>query len=112
MQFPETDVAGLLARIPDRDRGRLVRLGAVQDFHKGDSIFNAGELSHHVYLLLKGRVKIYQPSTVGTTRQTVTTTLGQLDREGLISIDQHKIHITGRELLAQVGHPQAVATHV
>ena len=233
MQTPETDVAGLLARIPDRDRGRLVRLGALQDFHKGDSIFNAGELSHHVYLLLKGRVKIYQPSTVGkeailwfcftgelfglaeaarggervvsaqacdacqvlsirqdrfteflethpqtsiiivqllacrlrvlsdvvinlisddvrtrvlkmvlqlssrcgipsarglclnitlthqeiadmigTTRQTVTTTLGQLEREGLISIDQHKIHITGRELLAQVGHPQAVAAHV
>jgi len=230
MAFFQTAVADLLSRIPDRDRGRLFRLGKVQNFAKGEFIFSAGETSHHVFLLLKGRVKIYQPSTVGkeailwfcfagelfglaeaargggrvvsaqacdvcevlcisqaqftsflethpqtalvivqvlacrlrvlgdvvinlisddvrtrilkmalqlsarcgipsphglclditlthqeiadmigTTRQTVTTTLGQLEREGLLAIDCHKIHITGSELLAQVGHAPALA---
>lgn len=230
MDYSQTAVADLLSRIPERDRGRLFRLGKVQDFAKGELIFSAGETSHHVFLLLKGRVKIYQPSTVGkeailwfcfagelfglaeaargggrvvsaqacdacevlcirqeqftaflethpqtsliivqllacrlrvlgdvvinlisddvrtriikmalqlgarcgissprglcldivlthqeiadmigTTRQTVTTTLGQLEREGLLSIDQHKIHITGSELLAQARHAPALA---
>lgn len=39
---------------------------------------------------------------IGTTRQTVTTTLGQLEREGLLVMDHHKIHIIGSELLARV----------
>lgn len=229
MAFPQAAVADLLSRIPDRDRGRLFRLGKVQDFAKSEFIFSAGEASHHIFLLLKGRIKIYQPSTVGkeailwfcfagelfglaeaarggervvsaqacdvcevlcirqdqftaflathpqtsliivqllacrlrvlsevvinlisddvrtrilkmalqlssrcgipstrglcldialthqeiadmigTTRQTVTTTLGQLEREGLLAIDRHKIHITGSELLAQVGHAPAL----
>ncbi len=225
MEFSKTAVTDLLSRIPDRDRGRLVRLGKVHDFTKGDFIFRAGDTSQHVYLLLKGRIKIYQPSTagkeailwfcfsgelfglaeaarggervvsaqacdnsevlcirqehftaflethpqtslvivqvlacrlrvlgdvlinlisddvrtrilkmvlqlssrcgipsphglclditlthqeiadmIGTTRQTVTTTLGQLEREGLLAFNQHKIHITGSKLLAQAGH--------
>ncbi|MBT9612429.1 MAG: Crp/Fnr family transcriptional regulator [Burkholderiales bacterium] len=230
MVFSHTAVADLLSRTPDRDRESLFQLGKVQDFAKGEFIFSAGEASHHVFLLLKGRIKIYQPSSggkeailwfcfsgelfglaeaarggervvsaqacdtcevlcirqdqfttflethpqtsliivqllacrlrmlsdvvinlisddvrtrilkmalqlgsrcgipsprglcldialthqeiadmIGTTRQTVTTTLGQLEREGLLSIDQHKIHITGSGLLAQVGHVPALA---
>ncbi|MDP2056239.1 MAG: Crp/Fnr family transcriptional regulator [Thiobacillus sp.] len=46
---------------------------------------------------------------IGTTRQTVTTTLGQLERDGLLAIDRHKIHITGSELLAQVWRALALA---
>ena len=225
----QTSVIDLLTRIPDRDREGLFGLGKVQDFAKGQSIFRAGEPSPCVFLLLKGRIKIYQPSTVGkeailwfcfsgelfglaeaarggervvsaqacdacevlcirqeqftaflethpqtslvivqllacrlrvlgdvvinlisddvrtrilkmalqlssrcgipsargicldmtlthqeiadmigTTRQTVTTTLGQLEREGLLSVDHHKIHITGSELLAKAGHAPAL----
>ncbi len=225
MAFLQSAVTDLLSRIPERDRDGLFRLGKVQDFAKGAFVFSAGEASHHVFLLLKGRVKIYQPSNVGkeailwfcfggelfglaeaargggrvvsaqacdacevlcirqeqftaflethpqtalvivqvlacrlrvlgdvvinlisddvrtriikmvlqlgsrcgiasarglclditlthqeiadmigTTRQTVTTTLGQLERDGLLAIDHHKIHITGSALLAQVGH--------
>jgi CRP/FNR family transcriptional regulator len=223
MGFLTTAVADLLSRIPERDRDQMFLLGKVQKFAKGDFIFRAGDSSQYVFLLLKGRIKIYQPSTVGkeailwfcfagelfglaeaarggqrivsaqacdtcevlcirqdqfsafleshpqtsliivqvlacrlrvlgdvvinlisddvrtrllkmalqlgsrcgipsthglcldivlthqeiadmigTTRQTVTTTLGQLERDGLLAIDRHKIHITGRELLAQV----------
>lgn len=225
MELLKPFISELLACIPDRDRGRLFQLGKIQTIDKGESIFQAGEMSHHVFLLLTGRVKIYQPSSVGkeailwfcfsgelfglaeaarggeravsaqacepcevlsirqekfiaflethpqtslvivqmlacrlrllsnvvinlisddvrtriiktmlqlsarcgvpsahglclditlthqeiadmigTTRQTVTSTLGQLEREGLLLIDQHKIHITGSELLAQAGH--------
>lgn len=217
----QASVVDLLTRIPEGDRAHLLRLGMVKAFAKGDFIFSAGEASHHVFLLLGGRIKIYQSSTVGkeailwfcfagelfgmaeaargggrvvsaqacnacevlcirqeefnaflgthpqtslvivqvlacrlrvlgdvvinlisddvrtrvlkmvlqlgarcgipsarglfldielthqeiadmigTTRQTVTTTLGQLERDGLLAIYRHKIHITGSELLA------------
>lgn len=219
----KTSVADLLSRIPDRDREKMFSLGKVQHFAKSDFIFRAGDTSQHVFLLLKGRIKIYQPSSVGreailwlcfagelfglaeaarggervvsaqacetcevlcirqeqffaflethpqtsliivqllacrlralsdvvinlisddvrtrilkmalqlgsrcgipsahglcldislthqeiadmigSTRQTVTTTLSQLEREGLFTVDHHKIHITGSDLLAQV----------
>ena len=61
----QTAVTDLLTRIPDRDREGLFSLGKVQAFAKGESIFRAGESSPCVFLLLKGRIKIYQPSTVG-----------------------------------------------
>jgi CRP/FNR family cyclic AMP-dependent transcriptional regulator len=223
MALIKTAVVDLLSRIPDRDRDHMFLLGKVQKFAKNDFIFRAGDTSQYVFLLLGGRIKIYQPSTVGkeailwfcfkgelfglaeaarggervvsaqacdtcevlcirqekfsaflethpqtsliivqllacrlrvlsevvinlisddvrtrilkmalqlgsrcgipsvhglcldialthqeiadmigTTRQTVTTTLGQLEREGLLTIDHHKIHITGSDLLAQV----------
>ncbi|MCL5059124.1 MAG: Crp/Fnr family transcriptional regulator [Candidatus Thermoplasmatota archaeon] len=230
MEFFQVPVADLLSRIPDGDRLHLLRLGKVKNFAKGEFIFSAGETSHHVFLLLEGRIKIYQSSTVGkeailwfcfagelfglaeaarggtrvvnaqacdvckvlcirqeeftaflethpktslvimqllacrlrvlgnvvinlisddvrtrilkmvlqlsarcgipsvrglrldivlthqeiadmigTTRQTVTTMLGQLEREGLLTIDHHKIHITSSELLAQIGHTPIMA---
>ncbi len=230
MVFMQTALADLLSRIPDSDRESLFHLGKVQNYAKGEFIFSAGEASQYVFLLLKGRIKIYQPSTVGkeailwfcfagelfglaeaargggrvvsaqacdacevlcirqehfttflethpktslvivqvlacrlrvlgdvvinlisddvrtrilkmalqlgsrcgipspqglcldivlthqeiadmigTTRQTVTTTLGQLEREGLLSIDHHKIHITDNDLLQQVRRSPAFA---
>lgn len=230
MVFMQTALADLLSRIPDSDRESLFHLGKVQNYAKGEFIFSAGEASQYVFLLLKGRIKIYQPSTVGkeailwfcfagelfglaeaargggrvvsaqacdacevlcirqehfttflethpktslvivqvlacrlrvlgdvvinlisddvrtrilkmalqlgsrcgipspqglcldivlthqeiadmigTTRQTVTTTLGQLEREGLLAIDHHKIHITDNDLLQQVRRSPALA---
>lgn len=37
---------------------------------------------------------------VGTTRQTVTSTLSRLRKQGVLSIDMHRIHIESEELLA------------
>ncbi len=39
---------------------------------------------------------------VGTTRQTVTSALGQLKRQGVLSIDSHRIQIESEELLNEL----------
>jgi len=39
---------------------------------------------------------------VGTTRQTVTTTLSSLKRQGVLSIDNRRIHIESEELLSEL----------
>lgn len=39
---------------------------------------------------------------VGTTRQTVTAVLGQLKRQGVLSIDSHRIQIESEELLSEM----------
>lgn len=229
MEFSPPTVSDLMARLPEADRAELLNLGQRQTCAKGEFIFSAGEPSQHVFLLLDGRIKIYQSSAIGkdailwfcfagelfglaeaasgggrlvsaqacdrcdvlrirqehftaylethphtslaivqvlairlralgdvvinlisddvrtrilkmvlqlgtrcgvptaqglcldiafthqeladmigTSRQTVTSTLGHLEREGLLVIDQHKIHITGRELLAQIARTQAI----
>ncbi len=41
---------------------------------------------------------------VGTTRQTATTALSRLKRQGVLSIDTHRIHIESEELLAGLTH--------
>ena len=41
---------------------------------------------------------------VGTTRQTVTSVLSQLKRQGVLSIDTHRIQIESEELLAGLAH--------
>ena len=61
----QASVVDLLTRIPEGERAHLLRLGMVKTFAKGDFIFSAGEPGNLVFLLLKGRVKIYQSSTVG-----------------------------------------------
>ncbi len=55
----------LLARLPELERTQLLQIGQIQNFKKSEFVFHAGDATHHVYLLLAGRVKIYQPSTVG-----------------------------------------------
>lgn len=230
MEFSPPTVSALMSRLPGSDRTELLNLGKAQTCAKGEFIFSAGEPSHHVFLLLDGRIKIYQSSTIGkdailwfcfagelfglaeaasgggrlvsaqacdrcevlrirqdsfttylethpraslaivqvlairlralgdvvinlisddvrtrilkmvlqlgtrcgvptpqglcldivfthqeladmigTTRQTITSTLGHLEREGLLAIDQHKIHITGKELLDQISRTQAIS---
>jgi CRP/FNR family transcriptional regulator len=41
---------------------------------------------------------------VGTSRQTVTSALSALKRQGVLSIDNHRIHIESEELLAEMTH--------
>jgi len=41
---------------------------------------------------------------VGTTRQTVTSTLSSLKRQGVLSIDNRRIHIESEELLNELTH--------
>jgi CRP/FNR family transcriptional regulator len=41
---------------------------------------------------------------VGTSRQTVTTTLSSLKRQGVLSIDSRRIHIESEELLSELIH--------
>lgn len=55
----------LLASLPETDRAELLHIGQIHQFRKSEFVFRAGDATHHVYLLLRGRVKIYQPSSVG-----------------------------------------------
>lgn len=55
----------LLASLPEADHAALLHIGQTHRFRKSEFIFRAGDATHHVYLLLRGRVKIYQPSSVG-----------------------------------------------
>ena len=55
----------LLSSLPEADLAALLQIGQTQRFRKSEFVFHAGDATHHVYLLLRGRVKIYQPSTVG-----------------------------------------------
>ena len=41
---------------------------------------------------------------IGTSRQTVTSALSALKRQGVLSIDNHRIHIESEELLNAIGH--------
>jgi CRP/FNR family transcriptional regulator, cyclic AMP receptor protein len=216
----------LLSRLPAPDRVELLQLGVMKQFARGEFVFQAGNEARSVFLLITGRIKIYQPSSVGkeailwfcfdgelfglaeaarggsravsaqtcvasdalciaqdqfmaflathpmtaqivvqllacrlrvlsdvvinlisddvrtrilkvllqlgarcgrrgcsgvelgmalthqeiadmigSTRQTVTSTLGQLERDGLLRIDDHKIQLTGDVLLSQLGLP-------
>jgi CRP/FNR family transcriptional regulator len=44
---------------------QLLDLGEKRFFKKGETIFRAGSPGEHVYILLDGRVKIYQLSSIG-----------------------------------------------
>jgi len=41
---------------------------------------------------------------VGTSRQTVTSALSALKKQGVLSIDDHRIHIESEELLSEITH--------
>ncbi len=55
----------LLSSLPEADLAALLHIGQTHRFRKSEFVFRAGDATHHVYLLLRGRVKIYQPSSVG-----------------------------------------------
>lgn len=41
---------------------------------------------------------------IGTSRQTATSALSALKRQGVLSMDNHRIHIESEELLNEIGH--------
>ncbi|MGH9557430.1 MAG: Crp/Fnr family transcriptional regulator [Terriglobales bacterium] len=47
---------------------------------------------------------------VGTSRQTVTSTLSTLKKQGILSIDNHRIHIESEELLNEMTQSQTVTS--
>lgn len=55
----------LMARLSDSERTALLQIGQIRHYARHDFIFRAGEGSRNVFLLLRGRVKIFQPSTAG-----------------------------------------------
>ena len=57
--------AGFLSDIEPSQRSALFKLGEMRSFNKDQSIFRAGAPGDTVFLLLSGRVKIYQLSSVG-----------------------------------------------
>lgn len=47
------------------NQNQLLALGETRSYNKGETIFHAGSPGEYVYILLDGRVKIYQLSSVG-----------------------------------------------
>jgi len=62
---PESNQVELLSRLPVADRDELQLLGTRRQYAKGDFVFQAGKAAKAVFLLHQGRIKIYQPSSVG-----------------------------------------------
>lgn len=57
--------AGYLFRLSDTERAELVALGHKRLYRKDDMVFVAGDASEHAYILLEGRVKVFQTSNYG-----------------------------------------------
>jgi len=62
---PQAPQVELLSRLPAADREELQQLGVIKQYSKGDFVFQAGKEAKSVFLLHQGRIKIYQPSSVG-----------------------------------------------
>lgn len=71
----------------------ILRLGANYGTRNGKHIFLSIHLTHQEIA-----------DMVGTTRQTVTSVLGRLKRDGILSIDNQRIHIESEELLSEMTH--------
>lgn len=54
-----------LSSVDDDEKQSLIDMGELRNFKKEELIFNAGSLVDNVYILVDGRVKIYQLSPVG-----------------------------------------------
>src|SRR2546427_395254 len=122
-------MSDFLGHLAAQDRDALFALGQRRSYPKGGYIFRVGEPGAHVYFLSdeadiriaklilrlgarygrreRGVIHLDIPLThqeiadmVGTTRQTVTSALSRLKRQGALSIDTHRIQIESEELLA------------
>lgn len=69
----------------------ILRLGARYGTRSGKEILLNIPLTHQEIA-----------DMVGTTRQTVTTVLGQLKRQGVLSIENHRIHIESEGILSEM----------
>lgn len=78
---------------PTRIKKLILRLGARHGLREGQDIHINIPLTHQEIA-----------DMVGTTRQTVTSVLGQLKRQGLMSLENRRIHIESLELLDEFAH--------
>lgn len=78
---------------PTRIKKLILRLGARHGLREGQDIHINIPLTHQEIA-----------DMVGTTRQTVTSVLGQLKRQGLMSLENRRIHIESLELLDGIPH--------
>lgn len=78
---------------PTRIKKLILRLGALQGLRDGQDIHIRIPLTHQEIA-----------DMVGTTRQTVTSVLGQLQRQGLMTLENRRIHIDSLELLDEIAH--------
>ncbi len=53
------------SQVGQNNQNQLLSLGETRHYRKGETIFHAGSPGEYVYILLEGRVKIYQLSSVG-----------------------------------------------
>ena len=61
-QAPSTN---LLQRLSDDDKSALEEIGHIKKIAQDSLIFQAGDPCRNVYLLIKGRAKIYELSPQG-----------------------------------------------
>jgi CRP/FNR family transcriptional regulator, cyclic AMP receptor protein len=54
-----------LSRMVEKDRAELLRKSSKQYFSKDEHIFQVGSPGNNIYVLLEGRMKIYQLSSMG-----------------------------------------------
>lgn len=57
--------ASFLLRLNEHERAELLKLGKKQTFRRNEILFHAGDASDYAYILLDGRVKIYQIASYG-----------------------------------------------
>lgn len=72
----------------------ILRLGARHGVRVGQDIYLNIHFTHQEIA-----------DMVGTTRQTVTSVLSDLKRQGLMSLENRRIHIESLELLDEIAHP-------
>ena len=64
--IPESmGACSFLMELGSQERERLLTMSERRDYAKGDFIFRAGSPAEHVYLLIDGRVKIFELSSLG-----------------------------------------------
>lgn len=57
--------AGYLFRLSETERATLTSMGKKKLFRKDEMVFTAGDASQSAYILLEGRVKVFQTSSYG-----------------------------------------------
>lgn len=55
----------ILSKLPEKDRAELQSVARLKSFEKNDYVFRAASPGNNVYILTKGRVKIFQLSPTG-----------------------------------------------
>jgi CRP/FNR family transcriptional regulator, cyclic AMP receptor protein len=93
---------GLLAALSTREREALLALGHLRQFHGGEVLFNQGELSNFVVVIIDGYVKITAVSESGAESLIAIRTAGDIVGE-LAALDDRPRSATARAADAVLG---------